>query len=122
MQGLGQNNIEAIPTANVTMETDLSNSVSTLRSNFSNIYKTVQRLVEVQEKQIEIHKKHNDFMRKTFNNLIGCISQCNLLVLISFSMIAVMILISERKNIMVYWLFGSWHSSCNDSDLQSLNF
>jgi len=75
MQGLGHNNIEAIPTASVTMETDLSNSLSTLSSNFSNIYKTVERLVEVQEKQIEIQRKHNDFMRKTFDKLIECISR-----------------------------------------------
>ena len=74
MQGLEHNNIEAIPTASVTMETDLSNSVSTLSSNFSNIYKTVERLVEVQEKQIEIQKEYNDFMRKTFDKLIECIS------------------------------------------------
>ena len=74
MQGLGHNNIEAIPTASVTMETDLSNSVSTLSNNFSNIHKTVERLVEIQEKHIEIEKVYFDFMRKIFDKLIECIS------------------------------------------------
>ena len=31
--------------------------------------------MEVQEKQIEIQKEHNDFMRKTFGKLIECISR-----------------------------------------------
>ena len=57
MQGMGSNNNLLSSTASVTMESDFSKSVSTLSSNFSNIHKSVDRLVEVHEKQIRIQKE-----------------------------------------------------------------
>jgi hypothetical protein len=51
LQGMGSNNNLLSSTASVTMESDFSKSVSTLSSNFSNIHKSVDRLVEVHEKQ-----------------------------------------------------------------------
>ena len=85
MQGLGSNNNLLSPTASVTMESDFSKSVSTLSSNFSNIHKSVDRLVEahekqiriqkeVHEKQIQIQREHNEFIEKKFNKLIECLS------------------------------------------------
>jgi hypothetical protein len=80
MQCVGPNNNLLSPTASITMESDLSKSVSTLSSNFSNIHKSVDRLVEVHEKQIQMHEKqiqiqkeHNEFMEKKFNKLIECL-------------------------------------------------
>ncbi len=36
----------------------------------------MQRLVEVQEKQMEIQKEHNEFIQMRFDKLIDCISHC----------------------------------------------
>jgi hypothetical protein len=85
MQGMGSNDNLLSSTASVTMESDFSKSVSTLSSNFSNIHKSVDRLVEVHEKQIRIQKEahekqiqiqreHNEFIEKKFNKLIECLS------------------------------------------------
>ena len=82
MQGLGQNDNLLSPAASVTMESDLAKSVSTLSSGFSNIHKSVDKLVEVHEKQIlmqkEVHEKqiqvlkeHNDFLAKNLTNLLS---------------------------------------------------
>jgi len=85
MQCVGPNNNLLSPTASITMESDLSKSVSTMSSNFLNIHKSVDRLVEVHEKQIlmqkEVHEKqiqilkeHNDFLEKKIDKLIECLS------------------------------------------------
>ena len=73
MQGLGQNNNLVSHTISVTRESDLSKSVSTL-SSILNIYKSVDRLVEVQEQQFQIQKEHNKLMEKRFDKLIECLS------------------------------------------------
>jgi len=73
MQGLGQNNNQFTPTAGVTMDSERSQSVSTLSSSLSQMHKTVERLVEVQEKLIAIQVEHNKFMRSKFDKLIECI-------------------------------------------------
>jgi len=48
MQGLGQNNIQPLSATSLTMDSGISQSVLTLHSSFSNIFRTVERLGEVQ--------------------------------------------------------------------------
>ena len=56
IQSVGLNNIERSSAISITMNSGLSQNVLTLSSSFSNIFRAVERLVEVQERQIESQK------------------------------------------------------------------
>jgi hypothetical protein len=74
VQGLGYNNNQPQSAINVTMTTSSSKCVSTLSSNFSNLCKTVERLVEVQEKQIAIQMQQTDVISRGPKRLIESLS------------------------------------------------
>jgi len=74
MFGSISGDVDTAPAMSVVIDSGNAQSVSTMSSVYTNMFRTVERLVDVQERQIEQQQQQLEVIGKGFDRLVQCIS------------------------------------------------